>query len=117
MINSSHEPQNVATRTARRLTSLPDGSLRIFAPAKLNLGLIVYPPRTDGFHDIDSWFVPISLYDTLTIRPAEELSLQVTGICGNVSANLHDNLVGRAAMLLSAKHTTIRFGPNISLMD
>ena len=103
MIDSSHDPMTFATRTTRRLTSLPDGSLRIFAPAKLNLGLIVYPPRADGFHDIESWFVPISLYDTLTIRPAAELSLRVTGICGNVTANLQDNLVGRAALLLSAE--------------
>ncbi len=114
MIDNSREHHTVTTRTGQRLTILPNGSLRIFAPAKLNLGLIVYPPRTDGFHDIDSWFVPISLYDTLTISPAAELSLQVTGVCGNISADLHDNLVGRAALLLAAE-TGHAAGANIQL--
>ncbi len=86
---------------ADRIMKLPDSSLRIYAPAKLNLGLIVYPSRGDGFHDLESWFVPISIYDTLTFHPADILHLHVTGKCGNVTGNLQDNLVGKAAMLLA----------------
>ncbi len=88
---------------AHRFTRLADGTCRMGAPAKLNLGLAVYPPRPDGFHDIESWFVPVSLYDTLTVRPAANFSLQMSGLCGNVTSDPKDNLVGKAAALLAAE--------------
>ena len=48
--------------------SAADG-LTILAPAKLNLSLAVLARRPDGFHTIESLMVPVSLADTLHVRP------------------------------------------------
>lgn len=71
------------------------------APAKLNLGLRIFPRRPDGFHDIESWFVPISLRDTLTCRKANSLSLHISGLTAGLSDEPEKNLVGRAALALA----------------
>lgn len=38
------------------------------APAKLNLSLAVLARRPDGFHEIESLMVPVSLADTVTVQ-------------------------------------------------
>ena len=43
--------------------------LRGDAPAKLNLSLEVLGKRSDGFHDIETFMVPVDLYDTLYFSP------------------------------------------------
>lgn len=49
------------------------------APAKINLFLRVTGRRPDGYHELDSIFVPISIYDRLDIelRPAHSASVQL----------------------------------------
>jgi 4-diphosphocytidyl-2-C-methyl-D-erythritol kinase len=84
-----------------RLRNTSDGSLTIHAPAKLNLGLRIFPRRPDGFHDIESWFVPISLYDTLIITQSDQLTLTLTGDHSGLSADIATNLAGKAAMALA----------------
>lgn len=37
------------------------------APAKINISLAVFGKRTDGFHDIRTVMVPVSLYDEVTV--------------------------------------------------
>ncbi|HTV48478.1 MAG TPA: 4-(cytidine 5'-diphospho)-2-C-methyl-D-erythritol kinase [Phycisphaerae bacterium] len=97
-----------------RICNSPDGSIRIHAPAKLNFGLRIFPKRSDGFHDLESWFVPISLYDTLIISPAEKISLTLTGDAAGLSEDTKINLAGRAALAL-AESTGINRGAAIRL--
>ncbi|MBR4653160.1 MAG: 4-(cytidine 5'-diphospho)-2-C-methyl-D-erythritol kinase [Kiritimatiellae bacterium] len=49
----------------------------MYARAKINLTLEVLGVRTDGFHDIRSLVVPISLADEIELRPADGISLDV----------------------------------------
>jgi 4-diphosphocytidyl-2-C-methyl-D-erythritol kinase len=60
------------------------GGVEILAPAKLNLFLEVLERRDDGFHEIESLMVPISLFDTLSFReaPAGQLELRCQWACG-----------------------------------
>ena len=47
--------------------------MRIFTPAKINLTLEVLGKRSDGFHELATWMIPIGLYDCLTIEPAIQM--------------------------------------------
>ncbi len=42
------------------------------APAKLNISLEVFGKRPDGYHDIRSVMVPVSLYDEVAVEEAAE---------------------------------------------
>ena len=70
------------------------------APAKLNLGLRVVGRRSDGYHLLESLFVPLELADRLRIEvePAAQTSILVAlvGRAGDLPAG-DDNLVARAA--------------------
>ena len=90
---------------AQRVLRSADGRLVVQARAKLNLGLRVFPVRADGFHDIESWMVPISWHDTLFVSgeggAGGGLELVVTGRSQGVPVELEKNLVGRAALALA----------------
>ena len=70
------------------------------APAKLNLGLRVVGRRSDGYHLLESLFVPLDLADRLRIEvePAAQTSISVAlvGHTGDVPAG-DDNLAAGAA--------------------
>jgi len=61
---------------------MPKPSVTARAPAKINLQLAVGAPRRDGFHDVATAYHAISLYDAVTVSPAEMLSVSVTGATG-----------------------------------
>jgi len=48
------------------------GALRVEAHAKVNVFLRVLRAREDGYHDLASLVLPISLSDVVTVRPARE---------------------------------------------
>ncbi|MCE9631968.1 MAG: 4-(cytidine 5'-diphospho)-2-C-methyl-D-erythritol kinase [Planctomycetia bacterium] len=52
-------------------------SLTVLAPAKLNLSLAVLARRDDGFHEIESLMVPVSLADTLHVRRCEHSGVRL----------------------------------------
>ncbi|MEO0110544.1 MAG: 4-(cytidine 5'-diphospho)-2-C-methyl-D-erythritol kinase, partial [candidate division WOR-3 bacterium] len=41
--------------------------ISLLSPAKLNLGLLVKEKREDGYHNIETIFVAINLFDRITI--------------------------------------------------
>ena len=74
--------------------------IRRSAHAKLNVSLHVLGRRDDGYHDIESVIVPVSLADEMTFRAAPELRLTVRGDV-EVPAD-EGNLVVIAAEALAA---------------
>jgi len=72
------------------------------APAKVNVHLGVGPLRADGFHELRTVYLAVSLFDTVTVRPGDGLSLTLSGegADGEVPVDRR-NLVWRAAELLA----------------
>jgi 4-diphosphocytidyl-2-C-methyl-D-erythritol kinase len=53
--------------------------VRLFAPAKINLGLSITRRLESGYHTLESLFVPLSVGDELEVSPSDKLSLKVVG--------------------------------------
>ena len=86
------------------------GTLAARAPAKVNVHLGVGPLRADGFHELHTVYLAVSLFDTVTVAAGDGLSLAVSGE-GSGAGPGHvpgdsSNLVWRAAELL-AKHAGV----------
>lgn len=72
--------------------------VRIFCPAKINLGLKVSPPRTDLYHEIQSIFLPVSLGDT--IKVTENQQFKLSSNCANFPTN-ESNLIHKVCQAYS----------------
>lgn len=71
----------------------------MWAPAKVNLYLEVLAKRPDGYHDIATLMVAVSLYDTLEFK--EDASGEVRLSCDHPNLSIGpDNLIHKAAELL-----------------
>jgi 4-diphosphocytidyl-2-C-methyl-D-erythritol kinase len=77
------------------------GPVTARAPAKVNVHLAVGPLRPDGFHELRTVYLAVSLFDTVTVRPGDGLSLAVSGEGADVVPADRRNLVWRAAELLA----------------
>ena len=80
-------------------------SIRLRAPAKINLHLRVGPPAADGFHPLLSWMVTLGLADTLTLTAMDrrfDRGERVTLTCDDPSLPCDaTNLVVRAGQALA----------------
>ena len=77
-----------------------------FPCAKINLGLNIVSERADGYHDLQTVFYPIPVYDALEIKTMNEkfpsqvdCDLKITG--NAIACNEEDNLVVKAYNLLA----------------
>jgi 4-diphosphocytidyl-2-C-methyl-D-erythritol kinase len=78
------------------------GALIVQAPAKVNLFLEVLAKRPDGYHDIETLMVAVTLFDTLKFREEPGGEIRLTCNRPDLSTD-SDNLVNRAAALLKQK--------------
>jgi 4-diphosphocytidyl-2-C-methyl-D-erythritol kinase len=81
------------------------------AYAKINLGLLIHNRRTDGYHEIETVFHRIDLFDHLVFEPADEISIVVDS--SDVPAD-ESNLCWKAAALVN-KLAGTNYGAKITL--
>ena len=77
------------------------GSVTVRVPGKVNLFLGVGDLRDDGYHELTTVFHAVSLFDEITVRNADVLSLEVSGEGVEEVPTDHRNLAWRAAELLA----------------
>ena len=80
------------------------------APAKINLSLHVLGRRADGYHTLESLVAFAGTGDTLRLEPGPDLSLTVEGPTAGQAGASQDNLVLKAARLLSERVRGLRLG-------
>ena len=89
----------------------------LYPNCKINLGLRVVRKRPDGYHDLETIFVPIyGLHDELEIVPSDTFSFKQEGI--TVDCRPEDNLIIKCYRMFAKKYkidkpVSIRFKKNI----
>jgi 4-diphosphocytidyl-2-C-methyl-D-erythritol kinase len=86
------------------------GELVEDARAKVNLTLRVVGRRVDGYHDLESVVAFADCADRLSLRPGPELKLATTGPLADACGETGDNLVLKAARLLSERVPGLKSG-------
>lgn len=88
-------------------------SLRIEAPAKVNLFLRAATLRADGYHELDTLFEALSFGDVLEFRARRDKAVRLSCTLKSLPTG-PKNLVVRAALLLR-KETSVSAGVDIRL--
>lgn len=74
----------------------------VFPNAKINLGLQVLNKRPDGYHEIETVFYPVPLFDSLEVIEAERFSFTQSGII--IEGSSQNNSTVQAYELLAKEY-------------
>ena len=75
----------------------------VYPNAKINIGLQIIEKRSDGFHNLETLFVPcFELYDILEIVPSDKFTITLYGV--EYDGAPEDNICTKAYNLMRAKH-------------
>ena len=87
--------------------------MKVRAPAKVNLQLRILGRRADGFHDIETIIVPVSLSDEITIEtfPGDTITLT----CDDPTLPIGRSNLAAAAAYQFQEETGLRFAATIDL--
>ncbi len=80
---------------------VPTGSVTVRVPGKVNLYLAVGDRRDDGYHELTTVFHAVSLFDEVTVRTADVMSLDLVGEGAGELPVDERNLAWQAAELLA----------------
>lgn len=69
------------------------------SPSKINLGLNIVSKREDGYHNLETIFLPLLLSDMINFNKAEELTFSTDS---DILNKLADNLILKAITLLES---------------
>ncbi len=85
--------------------------IRVPSPAKLNLFLHITGRRENGYHELQSIFQLIDLYDWMEFKQSESAEIEIDGLS---SVELEQNLIYKATQILKPFAQTIS-GLNIRI--
>jgi len=71
----------------------------VFPNAKINIGLQVLKKRSDQYHELETVFYPVNIYDVLEVIEAKETAFYPTGIV--IDGKMEDNICVKAYYLLA----------------
>lgn len=74
---------------------------KFFSFAKINVGLEVLNRRSDGYHDIATIFVPISLHDQIIVEPSDKFQITCKP---ELDVPIEKNLVYKTIEIIKNKH-------------
>jgi len=94
-----------------------DGAVRVQVPGKVNLSLSVGPKRPDGYHELVTLFMAVSLYDHVTATPARRgrLTVEVSGEGATSVPTDMSNLALKAADLIRVRYGTPDLGAHLAI--
>ncbi len=71
----------------------------VFPNAKINIGINITGRRPDGYHNIETVFYPLPIYDALEALPGDELTFHSSGL--EIPGRIEDNLCIKGYHLMS----------------
>src|SRR5579862_3001339 len=74
----------------------------LFPNAKINIGINITSRRSDGYHNIETVFYPVRIFDALEALPAEELTFHSSGL--GIPGRTEDNLCIKGYHLMAKDH-------------
>lgn len=74
----------------------------VFPNAKINIGINITGRRPDGYHNIETIFYPVRIYDALEALPGKELGFISSGL--GIPGRAEDNLCIKAYHLIKNDH-------------
>lgn len=77
----------------------------VFPNGKINLGLNIVEKRTDGYHNLETFFYPVGIRDVLEFTPSSFFECKVYG--QPVAGDIENNLCTKAYRLLKNKFPQI----------
>jgi 4-diphosphocytidyl-2-C-methyl-D-erythritol kinase len=87
--------------------------IKLQAPAKINIGLLVKDKRPDGYHNIETIMVPVKLFDSIVIKRIDK-GINLKTDTNKVTSG-KDNLIYKAAEMFFS-HVNTEGGTEIKLI-
>ncbi len=75
-----------------------------YSPCKINLGLEIIDKRSDGYHNIESVFYPVPLFDIIEINRNNSKDFNYTQSGFIVDTDIENNLLYKAWNLIQSKY-------------
>lgn len=72
----------------------------VFPNCKINIGLFVTEKRADGYHNIESLFIPVGWCDVLEVNHADHSSIRLNVSGAQISDDPENNIVVKAYRLM-----------------